>query len=501
MKYDEDGNMIYGPLGDKMVNFTYDARNRLIQAGSTTYLYDPENNRIGKIENGQKTTYVVNANTSLSQVLMEKKGDQIRSYIYGLGLIMHVEGGEYATCHYDYRGSTVAITNSKGKVTDTFTYGPYAELIGRTGKSDISFLFNGRDGVITDANGLYYMRARYYNPTIKRFINQDVIQGSLDNAISLNRFAYANGNPVSYIDPFGLSASSGQGTRKLREVESALEKEREKLKALTDRPSLLFDDNYLEHFKPKTKEENSKKVAELGKGRLNSAVEDLYYDIQGINNTTSVVARVGNTLMIGLTKHGGVWKKGAMLADSITGFLPYTNESSKLLISIEKAFNSNANGVKMLTGARTVSTGNSMLNAGGAPGQIARVAGAIATLTVPIVESKNSFDNIYADDLYLIQQYDPENYEKAMLHARVGVPLDAMSFGYVRSAANTIPVLRQLATAEEPQWTVDWINFVNKNVNIRYSPKPILEGMSLHMRRQGTPGGAELCKYLSTYYE
>ena len=48
------------------------------------------------------------------------------------------------------------------------------------------------------------MRARYYNLDIKRFINQDVIQGSLDNAITLNRFAYANGNPISYLDPFGL---------------------------------------------------------------------------------------------------------------------------------------------------------------------------------------------------------------------------------------------------------------------------------------------------------
>jgi len=49
------------------------------------------------------------------------------------------------------------------------------------------------------------MRARYYSPDMRRFINADIIPGELSNAITLNRFAYANGNPVSYTDPFGLS--------------------------------------------------------------------------------------------------------------------------------------------------------------------------------------------------------------------------------------------------------------------------------------------------------
>ena len=203
--YDADDNMTYGPLNGKMVEFKYDARNRLIEAGTTTYQYDAENNRIGKTENGKQTTYIVDTTSSaLSRVLVEKQGNTVRQYIYATGLIMHVEGGEYATYHYDNRGSTVAITNSQGKVTDTFTYGPYGEQCGRKGKTRTPFLYNGRYGVETDTNGLYYMRARYYNPDIKRFINQDVVQGSLDNAITLNRFAYANGNPISFIDPFGL---------------------------------------------------------------------------------------------------------------------------------------------------------------------------------------------------------------------------------------------------------------------------------------------------------
>ena len=52
------------------------------------------------------------------------------------------------------------------------------------------------------------MRQRYYNPVIKRFINQDIITGSIINPKSLNRYAYVQGNPVSYVDSFGLSPSN-----------------------------------------------------------------------------------------------------------------------------------------------------------------------------------------------------------------------------------------------------------------------------------------------------
>jgi len=74
-----------------------------------------------------------------------------------------------------------------------------------TGTTATPFLYNGRDGVMTDANGLYYMRARYYNPEIKRFVNQDVLLGIIQEGQTLNRYAYVNGQPVSYIDPFGLA--------------------------------------------------------------------------------------------------------------------------------------------------------------------------------------------------------------------------------------------------------------------------------------------------------
>lgn len=57
------------------------------------------------------------------------------------------------------------------------------------------------------------MRARYYSPDLRRFINADIVPGELSNAITLNRYAYANGNPVSNIDPFGLSANNGMSNK------------------------------------------------------------------------------------------------------------------------------------------------------------------------------------------------------------------------------------------------------------------------------------------------
>ena len=183
----------------------YDCRNRLVSAGGISYEYDAENNRISQTENGVKTEYVVDSDSSaLTRILTATKGDDTTSYIYGIGLIAQENGGEYLIYHFNNIGSTEAVTNIDGEIVETFDYGPYGELLSEN-KCGIMFLYNGELGVATDSNGLYYMRARYYNPEIKRFINQDVMTGSIVNTPTLNRYAYVNGNPISLNDPFGLS--------------------------------------------------------------------------------------------------------------------------------------------------------------------------------------------------------------------------------------------------------------------------------------------------------
>ena len=71
---------------------------------------------------------------------------------------------------------------------------------------------------MTEKNGLYYMRARYYNPEIKRFMSEDILQGNILDSPSMNRYAYVNGNPISQIDPYGLSAESDSGMKKVHKV-------------------------------------------------------------------------------------------------------------------------------------------------------------------------------------------------------------------------------------------------------------------------------------------
>ena len=205
VSYDLDGNM----LSNGSLSCTYDSANRLVSAGGHTHTYNAEDVRIRNLCAEEDTTYTYSTNAKLSMLLMKTTNGVVTKYVYGKGLIGEEVSGAFKTYHFDCRGSTIAITDTSGNITDTFAYDTYGKLISRTGTNKVILGYNGRDGVVIDDNGLIYMRARYYSPEMKRFINADVIAGAISNAITLNRFAYANGNPVSFVDPFGLSAERG----------------------------------------------------------------------------------------------------------------------------------------------------------------------------------------------------------------------------------------------------------------------------------------------------
>jgi len=205
--YDVDGNMLSIPTGGSTLSATFDAAGRLTVAGNVTSSYDPEGRRTKITDSTGESNLVYDTLPSLDRILVKMNPDgSVTKYVHGNGLLYEVTGSALRAYHYDSRGSTIALTDAAGVVTDTFSYGPYGETWSRTGTTNTPLRFCGQYGIQTDMNGLLSMRARFYSPEIKRFVSQDSYLGSAMNPLSLNRYSYAECNPISLIDPTGFAA-------------------------------------------------------------------------------------------------------------------------------------------------------------------------------------------------------------------------------------------------------------------------------------------------------
>lgn len=212
--YTHDANGNFTAKGTD--TFTYDYNDRLIQSNiggmAAQYSYDGLGNRLKKINAGVTTRYVLDINGSLSNVLAEidDSGTITAYYVYGLGLISKIlpDGTTYYY-HYDSRGSTVALSDVSGNLTDKYAYDTFGNLVNSKGTTKNPFKYVGRYGVIEEGNGLNYIRARYYDPEIGKFITKDPRTGNDRDGQSLNRYVYALNNPVRLIDISGFSALEG----------------------------------------------------------------------------------------------------------------------------------------------------------------------------------------------------------------------------------------------------------------------------------------------------
>ncbi len=81
-----------------------------------------------------------------------------------------------------------------------YAYGIFGQIIAQDEQVENPFKYVGAFGVTDEGNGLYYMRARYYDPEAGRFISKDPI----GLAGGINMYGYVGGNPMNWIDPLGL---------------------------------------------------------------------------------------------------------------------------------------------------------------------------------------------------------------------------------------------------------------------------------------------------------
>lgn len=203
VSYDANG----APLSDGRGNsYTWDARRRLVAitqgpATVATFAYDAFGRRTAKtIGSSAATSYLYDG----GNVAQEVQGSTTRNLLNGLSIDERYARDDVGGRTYfstDALGSTIALTDTTGAIVQQYVYEPYGQVVLSNPSSALTnpYQYTGREN---DGTGLYYYRARYYDPLSKRFISEDPI----GLAGGPNGYAYTGDNPLGSVDPSGLLA-------------------------------------------------------------------------------------------------------------------------------------------------------------------------------------------------------------------------------------------------------------------------------------------------------
>jgi RHS repeat-associated protein len=162
---------------------------------SSTYAYDGDGLRASATVSGSTARFAWGLVGPVQLLLT----DGATNYVYddqGLPIEQIDGGGTPLYYQHDQLGSTRLLTNGGGAVAATYTYDPYGTLTSHTGSADTPLRFAGQ---YQDATGLYYLRARYYDPMTAQFLTRDSL-----SALTQQTYGYTSGNPLNWVDPAGL---------------------------------------------------------------------------------------------------------------------------------------------------------------------------------------------------------------------------------------------------------------------------------------------------------
>ena len=191
---------------------TYDYRGLTTGVGTAAYTMDPDRRRVKKTVGTVTTYYLRGADGT---VLAEYTGQTLSAkYVYaGSRRIARVASSSTRYYLTDHLGSTRSLVDEAGTVTAAYDYWPYGKTLATSGTDATHFRFTGHER--DDESSLDYMLARSYAYDTGRFLRPDPMQ---DQYPGLSPYAYANNNPLKYVDPDGrvikLSSKLTQEQRK-----------------------------------------------------------------------------------------------------------------------------------------------------------------------------------------------------------------------------------------------------------------------------------------------
>ena len=201
--YDRQGGIIEEKSPAGIRRFTYNSRHQQTKVETENgnvqeNRYDAEGLRFELLENGRRTRFVYHDGELLHE---EGREENQASYHLGLGIDGFRRGGETYYCHRDEQLSTALVTDSSGGIQNSFQYDAFGSEVEAAGQPPNRIRYTGQQ--YDELTGQYYLRARYYNPILGRFMQEDVYQGD-----GLNPYAYCHNNPVVYYDPSGYTGKN-----------------------------------------------------------------------------------------------------------------------------------------------------------------------------------------------------------------------------------------------------------------------------------------------------
>ena len=197
-QYDHAGNL----LADDKARYSYDAFNRTEKVETfdghiQLNRYDAEGLRYEMEENGNLVRFIFNQNR---EVVAEEDNSGLNRLIRASELIAANSSADSARTYYHYAsdemGSTTHIVNGAGTVQNRYGYDAWGNITSQEETVPNRFKFTGQQ--LDPVTQQYYLRARFYNPVVAQFTQEDTYRGD-----GLNLYAYCANNPVTYADPTG----------------------------------------------------------------------------------------------------------------------------------------------------------------------------------------------------------------------------------------------------------------------------------------------------------
>lgn len=207
VKHDRFGRVVEktGPAGS--TKYAYGLEGELVRVetdqDAVDFGYNGEGLRTKRSLNGNDTLFMHNVTDPLQSVIAEKNEQGFAYDIVGNSRVgRRFADGSLRFFLEDHLGSTRAMVDGKGNAVATYEYTDFGFPTRTSGTEDAPYLYTGE---AWDAEtGLLYLRNRYYDPQLGRFISPDPHPPTLENPQSVNRYAYCEGDPINQTDPLGL---------------------------------------------------------------------------------------------------------------------------------------------------------------------------------------------------------------------------------------------------------------------------------------------------------